>query len=177
LAAQAREAGARKAAVADKPIFACQGQKANLKFERGVQPLQLKNGFLPVAEGGVMDKVVHFEIPFDDQKRAAKFYAGIFGWKLLEVPGMNYTMVHAAETDKDNMVTDKGAINGGLFPRETAAKTPMLVIGVDSIDETVKKVVAAGGKLLVPKQPIPNGSYARILDSEGNVIGLADRSK
>jgi len=124
-----------------------------------------------------MDKVVHFEIPFDDKARAAKFYAGIFGWKLTEVPQMEYTMVHAAETDKDNMVSEKGAINGGLFPRETVAKTPLVVIGVASIDETVKRVIAAGGKLVMPKQPIPNGSYARIADSEGNIIGLADSSK
>jgi uncharacterized protein len=120
-----------------------------------------------------MDKVVHFEIPFDDQKRASKFYSGIFGWELFDLPEMEYVMVHAAETDKDNMVTDKGAINGGMFQRNKEAKAPIVVIGVDSIDETVKKVLAAGGKLVTPKQKIPNGHYARVSDSEGNVIGLA----
>jgi uncharacterized protein len=90
---------------------------------------------------------------------------------------MRYTMVYAAKTDKDNMVAEKGAINGGLFHRDDSARQPMVVIGVQSIDETIKKVVAAGGKLIMPKRAIPNGSYARVADSEGNVIGIADESK
>ncbi len=124
-----------------------------------------------------MDRVTHFEIPFDNKARALKFYSGIFGWETMDIPEMNYVMVHAAKTDKKNMVAEKGAINGGLFPREDKAKNPIVVIGVDSIDETVKKVLAGGGRLIMPKQPIPNGSYARIADSEGNIIGLADMSK
>jgi uncharacterized protein len=124
-----------------------------------------------------MDKVVHFEIPFDNKKRASQFYEGIFGWKLQDIPEMEYIMAYAAETDKDHMVTEKGAINGGLFPRTGDAQTPVVVIGVQSIDETIKKVLTGGGKVITPKQQIPNGSYARIADCEGNIIGLADSSK
>ena len=124
-----------------------------------------------------MDKVVHFEIPYDNKDRASKFYSGIFGWELLDIPEMEYTLVHAAKIDKNNMVVEKGAINGGLFQRNDSAKQPLVVIGVKSIDETIKKVISAGGKLVTPKQSIPNGSYARVADSEGNVIGIADESK
>jgi uncharacterized protein len=124
-----------------------------------------------------MDKVVHFEIPYDNKDRASKFYSEIFGWELLDIPEMGYTMIHAAKTDKNNMVDEKGAINGGLFHRDDTAKQPLVVIGVQSIDETIKKVISAGGKLVTPKQQIPNGSYARVADCEGNVIGLADESK
>jgi predicted enzyme related to lactoylglutathione lyase len=123
-----------------------------------------------------MDKVVHFEIPFDNQKRAEKFYSGIFGWKLLAIPEMDYVMAYAAATDESHMVTEKGAINGGMFPRSSEAKAPIVVIGVGSIDETIEKVLAVGGKVVTPKRPIPNGSYARIADCEGNVIGIADSS-
>ena len=124
-----------------------------------------------------MGKVVHFEIPYDDKDRASKFYSEIFGWKLLDIPQTDYIIALAAKTDKKNMVKEKGAINGGLFQRNDSAKQPMIVIGVKSIDETIQKVTAAGGKVVTPKQPIPNGSYARISDSEGNVIGLADSTK
>jgi len=124
-----------------------------------------------------MDKVVHFEIPYDNKDRASKFYSKIFGWKLLDIPEMEYTMIHAAKMDKNNMVIEKGAINGGMFHRNDSAKHPMIVIGVQSIDETIKKVVSAGGKIVTPKQRIPNGSYARVADCEGNVIGIADESK
>src|SRR5664279_2593716 len=124
-----------------------------------------------------MDKIVHFEIPFDDKARAMKFYGDNFGWKMVDLPDMSYVMVHAAETDKDNMVTDKGAINGGMFKRNAEAPATVVVIRVDSIDETIKKVTKAGGRLVSPKQPIPNGSYARVTDSEGNVVGIVDSSK
>jgi predicted enzyme related to lactoylglutathione lyase len=124
-----------------------------------------------------MDKVVHFEIPYDNKDRASKFYSEIFGWKLLDIPEMDYTMIHAAKIDKNNMVAEKGAINGGLFQRNKDAKQPIVVIGVQSIDETINKVVLAGGKLVTPKRSIPNGSYARVADCEGNVIGIADESK
>jgi predicted enzyme related to lactoylglutathione lyase len=124
-----------------------------------------------------MDKVVHFEIPYDNKNRASRFYSEIFGWKLLDIPEMDYTLVHAAETDEDNMVAEKGAINGGLFHRSDDARQPIVVIGVQSIDETIQKVIAAGGRVVTPRQPIPNGSYARVADCEGNIIGLADSSK
>ena len=124
-----------------------------------------------------MDKVVHFEIPFEKKDRAGKFYKSIFGWKLADIPEMDYVMAYAARTDKNHMVKEKGAINGGMFPRNRNVKAPVIVIGVASIDATIKKVKAAGGKVITPKQRIPGGSYARIADSEGNVIGLADSSK
>lgn len=124
-----------------------------------------------------MDRVVHFEIPYDKKERAFKFYTEIFGWKLLDLPEMDYTLVHAAETDENNMVVEKGAINGGMFRRSGEAGQPIVVIGVESIDETIRKVLAAGGRVVTPKQRIPNGSYARVADPEGNIIGLADMSK
>jgi uncharacterized protein len=124
-----------------------------------------------------MDKVVHFEIPFDKKARAMKFYSKTFGWTLNDLPEMEYVMAYAAKTDKKHMVSEKGAINGGLFKREKKARVPIVVIGVASINETIKKVKTAGGKLVTPKTPIPNGSYARVADTEGNVIGLADSTK
>ncbi|MEJ0021683.1 MAG: VOC family protein [Candidatus Doudnabacteria bacterium] len=126
-----------------------------------------------------MDKVVHFEIPFDDKDRAMKFYKENFGWELNDLGAKmgNYVLAHTAKTDKDNMVEDKGAINGGMFQRSATAHAPAIVISVDSIDETIKKVESAGGSVVSPKMPIPNGSFARVKDSEGNVIGIIDKSK
>ena len=37
-------------------------------------------------------KVVHFEVPFDDGDRARKFYGETFGWQLIPVPDMSYTI-------------------------------------------------------------------------------------
>ena len=38
-------------------------------------------------------RVVHFEIPHDDGDRARAFYADAFGWELMSMPGMGYTIV------------------------------------------------------------------------------------
>lgn len=41
------------------------------------------------------------------------------------------------------------------------------------VDEYVKKVEGQGGKLVLPKQQVGDmGLYARVSDTEGNVIGL-----
>jgi len=45
-----------------------------------------------------MDRVVHFEIPFDDKTRAMKFYSDSFGWKLQDMPEMQYVTATSVET-------------------------------------------------------------------------------
>lgn len=124
-----------------------------------------------------MDKVVHFEIPFDDKKRAMKFYGEIFGWKLTDMAEMSYVMAETAAVGEDRLPKERGTINGGLFQRPTEAPAPCLYIGVDSIDATLKKVTAVGGKVVTPNTPIPGmGAFARVADTEGNVIGLFENA-
>jgi predicted enzyme related to lactoylglutathione lyase len=120
-----------------------------------------------------MDKVVHFEIPFDSKQRAMKFYADSFGWRLVDVPEMKYVMAHTVAVDEQQMPTEKGAINGGLFERPREAPNPTIYVGVQSVDATIKKVEAAGGKVVTPRTPIPGmGAFARVADTEGNIVGL-----
>jgi uncharacterized protein len=120
-----------------------------------------------------MDKVVHFEIPFDNKTRAMKFYSETFGWKLTDMPQMNYVMAESTAIDSNQMPKEPGAINGGLFERPKEAPHPCLYVGVDSIDQALKKVQGAGGMVVTPKTPIPGmGAFARIADTEGNIIGL-----
>ena len=38
-------------------------------------------------------RVVHFEIPVEDEERAFRFYAQAFGWHVQAVPGLAYTLV------------------------------------------------------------------------------------
>ena len=120
-----------------------------------------------------MDKVVHFEIPFDNKTRAMKFYSDAFGWKLTDMQQMDYVMAESIPVDKNQMPKEPGAINGGLFQRPKEAPHPCIYVGVASIDQALKKAEGAGGKVVTPKTAIPGmGAYARIADTEGNVIGL-----
>jgi uncharacterized protein len=120
-----------------------------------------------------MAKVVHFEIPFDDKARAMKFYTEALGWRLMDMPQMDYVMAVTAAVDENQRPKEPGAINGGMFQRPKEAPHPTIYVDVESVDDAIKKVEAAGGRVVTPKTPIPGmGAYARITDTEGNVIGL-----
>jgi uncharacterized protein len=129
-----------------------------------------------------MDKVQHFEIPADDMARAKKFYAAAFGWQTHDVPGVDYAM--AITTDTEEVRTpganlpyfrpkEVGVINGGIAKRTPMMKGPSTVITVADVDEAVKRVEAAGGKLLKEKAKFGNIGYAAyIQDTEGNTVGV-----
>ena len=122
-----------------------------------------------------MDRVVHFEIPADDVERAKKFYSENFGWKLNQLgPEVgNYELVQTGPTDEQGMPQDRGFVNGGLMRRDPSASSPVLVIAVADADQTVEKVKKSGGRLVGEILDIPNvGRYARVQDTEGNVIGV-----
>lgn len=120
-------------------------------------------------------EVGHFEIPADDPARARKFYAGVFGWKHTEVPGMDYTMVSTGPVDAEGMPKEPGSIGGGIGKRGGPLEHPVVTIMVDEITTAEKAIEKAGGKILVRKQPIGDGSMGwtgYFKDSEGNTIGL-----
>ena len=125
-----------------------------------------------------MDKVVHFEIPADDRERAKEFYRSAFEWELEDADmgdGNIYTSMITTPFDQQTRLpTEPGAINGGLFERSPQAPTtPVITIGVDGIDESLKKVEAGGGSVVQPRTEIPNlGAFAYFKDTEGNVVGL-----
>jgi len=86
---------------------------------------------------------------------------------------MKYVMARTVASDDRQMPKEPGAINGGLFDRPTEAPHPTIYVGVASVDATIKKVQAAGGKVITNKTPIPGmGAFARVADTEGNIMGL-----
>jgi predicted enzyme related to lactoylglutathione lyase len=123
-----------------------------------------------------MDKVVHFEIPVDDRGRAKEFYATAFEWDVQDSDmggGSVYTTVGTVAVDEKMQPKEPGAINGGLMDRTSDTPVPVITIGVDSIDDSLKKVEAGGGSTITPRTPIPGmGAFAYFKDTEGNVMGL-----
>lgn len=120
-----------------------------------------------------MDSIVHFEIPVDNPKRAAKFYADTFGWNVQQWEKMPYWLASTAESDERGMPKNPGAINGGLGPRKGALKSVVVTVMVDDIDAALKRIEKGGGKTVQKKQAIGDmGFTAYFKDSEGNVIGL-----
>jgi uncharacterized protein len=123
-----------------------------------------------------MDKVVHFEITFDDHARAKDFYGSVFDWDLSDNDmgnGVVYTTAVTVPIDEQQRPKEPGAINGGFTGRSKETPAPVITIGVDSIDDTIKKVEAGGGSTITPRTPIPGmGAFAYFKDSEGNTMGL-----
>lgn len=120
-----------------------------------------------------MGKVVHFEVPADDMKRAQKFYSEVFGWGIQEMPQMEYTIVQTMEMDEKMMPKESGAINGGMFKREDSKKYPVITVEVASIEKAAKVITAHGGKMTQERLPVGDmGFTAYFTDSEGNLMGL-----
>jgi hypothetical protein len=120
-------------------------------------------------------KVVHFEVPAKNPKRAQSFYKDVFGWQLTDVdmPEGAYTLATTAPVDKDGNLSEPGAINGGIMKQRKPFSGPVITIQVDDIDESLKAVTKHGGKAVTKKTPMGDfGFYGYFRDSEGNLIGL-----
>lgn len=123
----------------------------------------------------LLGKVVHFEIPADDEKRAQAFYANAFGWQMNPLPGMNYTMVGTTMSDQNGVPTEAGAINGGMMKRQPPFRGPVITILVDEINSALENVQKLGGSVVRKKESIGDGNMgftAYFNDTEGNLIGL-----
>jgi predicted enzyme related to lactoylglutathione lyase len=123
-----------------------------------------------------MDPVVHFEMPAEDRKRMADFYSDVFGREaqMLGEEMGNYVTVTTSETDENGRPKIPGTINGGFYPRsEGISQHPSIVIAVDDIRESMRKVTKAKGKILGEPMKIPGiGLYVSFTDTEGNTLSI-----
>jgi len=124
-----------------------------------------------------MDSVVHFEMPYDEAERMARFYEAAFGWKMKamgeEMGG--YVLATTARTGADGRPTQGGTINGGFFRKKPdwPAQVPSVVIAVRDIVDAMDRISKAGGRLLGEPMQIPGvGGYVSFMDTEGNRVSL-----
>lgn len=118
-----------------------------------------------------MNRPVHFEIHASDPDALSRFYADAFGWKVTHVAAFNYWLLDTGEGP---------GYNGGMMKRMGAAAADgapvnafVVSLGVDSVDETLAKALAAGATVALPKMAIPGvGWQAYIKDPDNNILGL-----
>ena len=121
-----------------------------------------------------MNPVVHFEMPFDNRVRMAKFYESVFGWQtqMLGEDMGNYVLATTTETGESGPIKP-GAINGGFYPKQSDAQCPSVVVAVDDIKDAMKKVTGGGGKVLGEPMEIAGvGQYVSFIDTEGNRLSM-----
>jgi predicted enzyme related to lactoylglutathione lyase len=125
-----------------------------------------------------MNPVVHFEMPAVDRQRMADFYSKIFGWQtqvLGEEMG-GYVLATTVESDPaTGRPTKPGSINGGFYQKveDPTMNMPSVVIGVENLDDHMKKVMEAGGKIIGEPHMIPGvGMWVSFYDTEGNRVSM-----
>ncbi|MBN1917333.1 MAG: VOC family protein [Verrucomicrobia bacterium] len=115
-----------------------------------------------------MHRIVHFDLQADDPERALKFYGDVFGWKAQKWDGapIDYWLITTGSDDEPG-------INGGLAPRRHGTPPTVNTVEVPSVEESMRKIEAAGGKVASPKMAIPGVGYmVHCLDTEGNAFGI-----
>lgn len=123
-----------------------------------------------------MNPVVHFELPYHDRERIARFYRTAFDWQLqLLGPEMGNYVVATTALEDAKADAPRGAINGGFFPHDSKmpAQFPSVVIGVRDIRAAMRAVSGAGGEVLGEPMEIPGvGQYVAFYDTERNRLSM-----
>jgi predicted enzyme related to lactoylglutathione lyase len=114
-----------------------------------------------------MSRIVHFELPADNPERAVEFYQKVFDWKIQKWPGpQDYWLV---TTGPDG----EPGINGGILRRQHPGAGTCNTVQVNSLETALASITKNGGKIAMPKMPIPGVGYlAYCTDTEGNVFGV-----
>jgi uncharacterized protein len=114
-----------------------------------------------------MDRIVHFEIPADDVKRAREFYETVFGWKFQRWEGpVEYLLARTGEKDKIG-------IDGAITKRHAPLTGVVNTLLVDSVEDALKRIKSGGGTVIQPKTEVAGmGHVAYFKDTEGNVTGV-----
>lgn len=112
------------------------------------------------------NRVVHFEIPCDDPEKTMKFFKEVFGWSFQQFGNEPYWVTMTGDPQTPG-------INGGLMKKRDPKQPIVNSINVSNIDESIRHIEKAGGKIVVPKIPIPSvGWLAYFTDPDGNIHGV-----
>jgi predicted enzyme related to lactoylglutathione lyase len=108
-------------------------------------------------------KICYLEIPAIDISRSVAFYEAVFGW-------------HTRRRGDGSIAFDDGAgeVSGTwVTGRQPSTQVGALIyIMVDSVADTVKSVVAHGGKIVQEIGADAPEITARFQDPAGNIFGL-----
>lgn len=106
---------------------------------------------------------VHIEIASTDPSRTKKFFEDVFEWDFESHPEMSY----------HTFIAPSGPGGGLMSPMENQQPGILNYLMSHDIDDDVKKIQEAGGRLLQPKMEIPGvGWWASFEEPTGIVLAL-----
>ena len=113
--------------------------------------------------------VVQFQILSKAPDDTARFYSGLFGWRVNTDNQLGYRQI--------NTGSEQG-IQGGIWPAPPQTQNfVQLFIAVDNVTESVKKAEGLGAKVIIPATTLPDGNeMAVMLDPQGMSFALTKRA-
>jgi predicted enzyme related to lactoylglutathione lyase len=107
--------------------------------------------------------ICHVEWGTPQPEILEKYLSKLFEWKFQPF-APNYFMY----------IPESGGVSVGILQSDKvkAGGTPNVSIRVDDMDLMLAKAVSLGGKIVVPKTIMGNGSFAFVASPDGNLIGL-----
>jgi predicted enzyme related to lactoylglutathione lyase len=105
-------------------------------------------------------------MPAADPKRAARFYAAVFGWRM--------------DLDRDDPSFEDGTghvIGHFVTDLDVAGEAGIRpYVYVDRVDDTLATVVGEGGEIVTAPYPEGDLTVATFRDPAGNVVGVWQHS-
>ena len=108
-------------------------------------------------------KICYVEFPTNDVARSAAFYESALGWKTRK-------RGNGSTAFDDGVGEVSGTWVTGRPPTKDVGM--LIYIMVDSVADTIEKVVAAGGEITQPLGADAPETTARFRDPAGNILGL-----
>ncbi len=117
-----------------------------------------------------------FGITVDDVPRARRFYEQVFAWRFEPWGPPDFYLIHAGD-ERDPGV--QGLMHKRREPVNGTGMTGFeCTIEVQNIDETIRAIETAGGKIVMAKFHIPTvGTGVYFNDPEGNFVGAMQTEK
>ncbi len=107
---------------------------------------------------------IHVELHTKDIDASRKFYSGMFGWKMEDIPGMDYTFIDVGEGTGGGMM--KNPVPGG-------PDNWLPYILVEDVGAFTKKAKSLGAAIARDVTEVPGmGWFSVIIDPTGAAFGL-----
>ena len=117
-----------------------------------------------------------FEIPVTDLQRAKEFYENILDIKMTSPPPGQGEEMAFFPRKQDTIMALSGTVSGALVKSERlkpSADGALIYLNASpTLQPVIDKIIASGGKVLMPKTKIAAGYICVFIDTEGNKVAV-----
>ncbi|MGA7922655.1 MAG: VOC family protein, partial [Thermoplasmata archaeon] len=107
--------------------------------------------------------IVHAELSSNDPAATQKFLEAVFGWKFQKMaapPGVEYWTFDAGSGPGGGLTKPMGGMAPGTLNH----------VLVESVDASLKKIVEHGGKIIAPKEEVPEVGWFSVFEMPGGFV-------